>query len=145
MRIAPGRNHSLMAACVFFTLHLAAAGLVGCSPVSPAEISSWSRSVPWHGSFDATVLPRVPEELRVFVIPDTDAGPCNPLCRGWCMEGRCYESPVDSAFVKDAADMNLSKSHRALTLDATWLRQARRLSVRPRWGTWQPDRLTPYS
>ncbi len=93
---------------------------------------------PLELTFTAPVHP--PEDTAAaFFVPQVDGGPCNPACPVPCAAGRCFLSAVDDAFLRDAADGNLSSSRRVKAEEARIEAEGARWRLTPRWGALRPS------
>jgi len=97
---------------------------------------------PLELTFDHPVFPQegAGEGVGVFLVPQTDAGPCNPACPTECFADRCFLSEVDAAFLEDATggDLSVSRAQKSLDLKieidgAVWKLTPKRGSLTPSW------------
>ncbi|MBU1068886.1 lamin tail domain-containing protein [Myxococcota bacterium] len=96
---------------------------------------------PLELTFDRPVFPQAEEGYAagVYLVPQQDAGACNPLCPVECHEGRCFLSEVDGAFLDDATGGDLSITRRKKTLSVRIEAEGATWRVRPEWGSLTPS------
>lgn len=74
----------------------------------------------------------------IYLIPQKNAGACNPTCPGICHAGKCFVSRVDENFLNDASKGVLSPSRKATTVELVREVNGEQLRLRPRWGSLWP-------